>query len=88
MLNVFADPEVFERLERIDSQAIEPSCANYERATIELLDAWRAAEAGDPDAQGAVALAGRGFRVEALARISVGSSRRSSGCRGATGRWF
>jgi hypothetical protein len=61
MLDVLADPKVLERLERIDSEAIESLRASYERATVELLDAWRAAEAGDPDAQAAVALAERRF---------------------------
>jgi hypothetical protein len=61
MLDVFADPEPFERLERIDSEAIEPLCASHERATVELLDAWRAAEAGAPGAQAAVAVAERRF---------------------------
>ena len=61
LLDVFADPEVLERLEHIDPEAIEPLCASYERATVELLDAWRAAEAGDPDAQAAVALAEQRF---------------------------
>jgi hypothetical protein len=69
MLEVFADPEVFERLERVDSEGIESLDPSYERTTIELLDAWRADQAGDPNARAAVALAERRF-ARATASIS------------------
>ena len=87
MLNVFADPEVFERLERIDSETVEPLYASFEGATVELLDTWRAADAGDPDAQAAVELVERSFeraarsiaeQIEHALGESAGRSREAS----------
>jgi hypothetical protein len=69
LLDVLADPEVLERLGRIDSETIEPLHASHERATVELLDTWRAAETSDPGAQAAVALAERRF-VQAVHNIA------------------
>jgi hypothetical protein len=66
MLEVFADPKVFERLERSDSEATNSLHASYEQTTIELLDAWRADEAGDPGAVAAVALAEQRFAQATL----------------------
>lgn len=60
-----ADPDAFDALDRLNPRVGEPLYADFEAAAVELLDAWRAADPGDPDAQAGVQLVEQRF-VRAL----------------------
>jgi hypothetical protein len=81
------NPDAFEVFERLDPEAVEPLYADFEEATLELLDAWRAANAGEPDAQAAVERVARRFgraahsiaeHIEHTLANSAGHSREAS----------
>jgi hypothetical protein len=56
-LHVLAShPEAWKVFQRLDPKAVESLYADSEQAAVELLDAWRADEAGDPGAQATVQL--------------------------------
>ena len=56
-----ANPKTFELFECLDSDAVEPLYASFERVAVALLDTWRADVAGDPDAQAVLPLVERRF---------------------------
>jgi hypothetical protein len=70
-----AAPQTFELSERVDSEAVEPLYASFERAAVALLDTWRADVAGDPDARAALPFVGRRFEraIRSLAEQLVGA---------------
>jgi hypothetical protein len=88
VLDVLAsNPDAFSALDRLDPEVGESLYAEFEEVVVELLDVWRAADAGVPGAQAAVQLAEQRFlrtlddtakRIERALGESAGRPRKAS----------
>jgi hypothetical protein len=81
------NPDAFSALDRLDPEAGESLYAEFEKVAVELLDGWRAADAGDPGAHPEVQLVEQRFlrtldntakHIERAVAESAGRPRRAS----------